>query len=63
MSALIVLVMTGLIIAEAMLIVAMAAYYAGRQAKVAPMLQEFMNEYERFQEAQRANDEGIRGRP
>jgi len=59
-SALFVLVMTALIIAEAMCIVGMYCYYTGRNSKIAPMLAEF----ERIKEEElRAHNEGLRDRP
>jgi hypothetical protein len=56
LSALAVLVMTALIIIEGMCIVGMYCYYAGRNAKIAPLLAE----YERIKEEERARDEGVR---
>lgn len=56
MSALAVLVMTALIIIEGMCIVGMYCYYAGRNAKIAPML----DEYERMKENLDARNEGLR---
>jgi|WetSurMetagenome_2_1015567.scaffolds.fasta_scaffold503780_3 hypothetical protein len=55
------LVMAALIIIEAMAIVALAAYYSGRQAKVAPIIAE----YERLkrEEELRAHPEGLRDSP
>ena len=56
MSAVAVLLMTALIIIEGMAIVALYAYYAGRDAKIAPLL----IEYERIKEELDARDKGLR---
>lgn len=61
MGEIMLVVFAAIAIIEAMAIVGLAAYYAGREAKVGPIIQE----YERIkrEEELRADPEGVRERP